>query len=247
MHWARKPATVVYGRQGVERIADYNPPPLGVDPVKLAELLNRLASSEAAGALVLSARLYAQALRQLEHEVDLAYQSLVSCVETIANQALSEYLPPDSEMIAIQRSIIEKAINFGLEQDKAEAIAIEACSGMSWISRKFTKFLVDNAGDSIWEKDDLFHPLEFLLPKRGELERVIRSVYQARSGSTHAGRAYPGTASVGFGGTLPRSVLLDIDILDPEAKVPPAVWFERLVYLAITNFIGSSGTAPGRP
>ena len=144
-------------------------------------------------------------------------------------------------MIAIKKSIVKKAVNFGLEKDKAEALAIEACSGMPWASRKFTKFLVDNAGEAIWEKDDLFHPLDFLLPKRTELERTVQAIYRARSGSTHEGRAYPGTASVGFGPNFPRNFFSDLKHLSLELKSRLLFGLNDWCISQLQIFIGSFG------
>jgi hypothetical protein len=239
-YWARKPATIIYGAKGIHDIIDYNPPPLGVDPQDLLKLLTKLASSPCAESLVLAARLYSQALRQIEHEADLAYQSFISCVETIANQALQGYHPEESEMVMAKKAVFDKAAELGLGQEQCREIAIEACSGMSWTTKKFTKFLVDNAGKDLWEKDDLFQLDPLFCPKQGELQSAIRSVYKARGGATHKGRPYPPSISIGIGPTVPIDALLDLN-LDPESetlnRLPPIAWFERLVNSAILNFI----------
>jgi hypothetical protein len=100
-----------------------------------------------------------------------------------------------------------------------------------------------NAGEAIWQKDDLFHPLDMLLPKQIDLERTIRSIYRARGGATHEGRGYPGTVSVGIGPTIPSGALLDLDFLSPTAEIPPIVWFERLVNIAIYHLIEAEAAA----
>lgn len=245
-YWARKPATIVYGAKGIHDIIDYNPPPLGVVPQDLLNLLTTLASSPCAESLVLAARLYSQALRQIEHEADLAYQSLISCVETIANEALHDYQPEETEMVMAKKSVFDKAAELGLGQEQCRAIAIEACSGMAWATRKFTKFLVENAGKDLWEKDDLFQLDPLFCPKQGELQSAIRSVYKARGGATHGGRPYPPSIAIGIGPTVPVGAFLDLD-LDPGnatlKPIPPIVWFERLVNSAILNFIRGIATS----
>lgn len=244
-YWTRKPATIIYGNKGIDDIIDYNPPPLGIDPQDLLKLLTALASSPCAESLVLSARLYAQALRQIEQEADLAYQSLISCVETIANQALQGYQPEEAEMVIAKKVVFDKAKELGLGQEQCREIAIEACSGMSWNTKKFIKFLVDNVGKELWEKDDLFQVDPLFCPKQSELQAAIRSVYKARGGATHRGRPYPPSISIGIGPTVPVEAFLDLN-LDPESetlnRLPPIVWFERLVNSAILNFIRGIAT-----
>lgn len=241
-YWDRKPATIIYGSEGIHEIIDYNPPALGLVPQELHKLLTTLANSHLAESLVLSARLYSQALRQIEHEADLAYQSLISCVETMANEALREYRPEESEIIESKKSVYNMAAQLGLEQDKCKALAIEACSGMSWATKKFTKFLVDNAGEGIWEKDKLFHLDELLFPRKDELESAIRAIYKARGGAIHRGRSYPSSIAFGIGPTIPHSAFLELNLGQPNSPItpiPPIVWFERLVNFAIINVVKS--------
>jgi hypothetical protein len=179
-------------------------------------------------------------LSQIEHEADLAYQSLISCVETIANEALSKYRPLEAEMIKKKKKVCEMAMEFGLEQEQCRALAIEACSGDQWITKKFTKFLVDNVGDDFWEKDDLFQVDQLLCPKQNGLESAIRAIYRARGKATHRGRPYPSSIAIGIGPTVPFDALRDLNLgatNTPVAPIPPVVWFERLVSSAINNFV----------
>jgi hypothetical protein len=118
-YWEHKPATFVYDFEGVHDIIDYNPPPLGLVPRDLRRHLTALASSHYAEPLVLAARLYSQALRQIEHEPDLAYQSLISCVETIANKALSKYRPEEPDMIRTKKSVFNMATQLVLNRNSA--------------------------------------------------------------------------------------------------------------------------------
>jgi hypothetical protein len=239
-YWERKPATIIYGAKGIHDIIDYNPPPLGVVPQDLLRLLTALASSPRAESLVLAARLYSQALRQIEHEADLAYQSLISCVETIANEALSEYQPEETEMAMIKKPVFDLAEQLGLRQEQCRALAIKACSGMTWATKKFTKFLVDNAGEGLWQKDDLFQLDPLFCPKQNELQSAIRAVYAARGRATHAGRAYPPSIAIGIAPTVPVGAFLDLNLdqlITTVTPIPPIVWFERLVNSAINNFV----------
>lgn len=245
IYWARKPASFVYDAKGILDMIDYNPPPLGIDPQELRRLFDALVSSHHAESLVLASRLYAQALRQIEHEQDLAYQSLISCVETIANKALRGYRPEEAKMIGTKRKVCEMAAKFGLEQEQCRALAIEACSGIPWATEKFTKFLVDNAGSDLWEKDDLFQVNLLFCPKQRELVSVIHKIYAARSGATHKGRPYPPSIAIGIGPTVPFNALFDLNLELSNTSVtpiPPIVWFERLVSSAVNNYVRKIAT-----
>lgn len=242
-HWDREPSSIVYGREGILELTDYNPPPLGVDPLSLSALLRGLASSPHAQAFVLSARLYTLALEQIKHDADLAYQLLVSSVEAIATEVLRAYLPERDEMVEAKKSVFDLAVKLGLERERAESIAIEACSGIAWTSRKFVKFLVDNVGPEIWEPDDLFHPPDFLLPNRHEFAHTLRSIYAARGSAAHSGHPYPGGVQFGIGPTVSTRALIDLDFASPDLPVPPVVWFERVANSAIRGLIQASATA----
>jgi hypothetical protein len=132
------------------------------------------------------------------------------------------------------------AAQLGLEQKQCKALAIEACSGMSWATKKFTKFLVDNAGNSLWENDDLFHLDQLFCPKQNELESAIRTIYAARGGAIHGGRPYPPSIAIGIGSSVPVGAFLDLNLglaNTPVTPIPPIVWFERLVNSATNNFV----------
>jgi hypothetical protein len=244
-YWEHKPATFVYDLKGIHDVIDYNPPSLGVVPHDLRRRLTALASSQYGEPLVLAARLYSQALRQIEHEPDLAYQSLISCVETIANKALSEYRPKEADMIQTKKSVFDMAAKLGLEEEQCRTLTIEACSGIPWANRKFTKFLVDNVGNNLWEKDDLFQVDQLFCPKQNELESAIRSIYAARGGATHGGRPYPSSVAIGIGPTIPVDAILDLNpelANTPVTPIPPVVWFERLANSAFNNFVRGIAT-----
>jgi hypothetical protein len=243
IYWKREPAAVIYGMEGISEIIDYNPLPLGVIPDNLSKLLTGLALSQVSGSLILSARLYSQALRQIKDEAELAYQSLISCVETLANETLQDYSPGKVDMIESKKSLFDMAIQLGIERDKAEQLALEACSGNPWASRKFTKFLVEKCGEDIWEKDDdLFRLDRRFWPKQEEFERTIKSIYGVRSGATHQGRPYPNSIAVGIGPTMKFEGFRELNFGGPNpltTRIPPVVWFERLVNCALNNFINS--------
>jgi hypothetical protein len=54
---------------------------------------------------VASARIYALALELIRDQPDLAYQLLISSVETIANEALRDFKPDDAAKVKHQQAV----------------------------------------------------------------------------------------------------------------------------------------------
>lgn len=234
-HWDRQPATVVYGPGGVNKIIDYNPKPKPISSRKLQKLFLSLPSSHYAESIVKSARLYTLALERIGQDVDIAYQLLIASIETIANDFYRRYAPTESEMIEVKKNVLNLAIQLGLTEEKGKQLAIEACKGMFWHTRKFSKFLTENTGEELWTEDDVFKLPERFLPKKLDFESAIKEIYEARGKASHSGGIYPASAHLGTRSTLPVEVLLDIG--HSERPFPPIAWFERVVNSAITGFM----------
>jgi hypothetical protein len=232
---------VVTGAQGVISIDDYNPPPLGVDSKRLSKQLSAIAKVPHREAFVLSSRLYAQALQLLGTAPQIAYQLLISAIETMANCALSTYKPTNAEMIAIKRNVVKKAVSFGLKCAQAEELAILACSDNQWISRRFRKFIATLVDDSLWTPDTLFKiPMEFVPPKE-KLEEILKKIYSRRGEAVHAGLSWQETIHFGWGPTIPVEALRHLFM--GEDTDPPLVWFERVVNLALNRYLDPDARA----
>ncbi len=237
-YWRRKPSTFLYGFNGITKIVDYNPPPLGVDLGLTMELLQNLPKLAEAESIVSCARLYSLALEQLERNVDIAYQLLIETVETIANAVFRSYRPSDDEIIKSKKSVIDLAKQFSLSNEQATQLAFEVAKGNTWTSRKFTKFLIEYSDDSIWSEDDLFKLPLVIQPKKEEFESTISMIYHARNKSLHHGRSFPLSSVVGIGPTAPNRAFLEL--FAEGRHFPPLVWFERLVNLTLNRFIRES-------
>lgn len=185
--WERIPGLIVYGPDGIKELIDYNPPPLGVDPNKIINILQNLPKLKQAKSLILTARLYGQALEQITQNASLSYQFLIQCVEAIANDYYSSYSPSRQELIRTKKSVVKKARKFGLEKEKAEELAIEACKGINWAYRKFEKFLLEFTDETIWEIDDLFKVPDFYTPQRDNFQQLLSTIYSVRGKAFHRG------------------------------------------------------------
>jgi hypothetical protein len=238
IHWENKPSTVVYGRNGISTIDDNNPPPLCIDSERLQHLLLNFSHLPFAENVILCARLYSLALQQLEHDVDIAYQLLIAAVETAASDAFHTYSPTDEQMINSKKSVATLAQKYGLSEEQACQLAKEACKGISWASRKFTKFLIDYSSEELWKEDDLFKVPVTILPKREDFGTVLNSIYEARGKLTHGGHSFPSSSAIGIRPTISSRVFMSVDW--SSMAFPPVVWFERVVNNALNEYIGSS-------
>ena len=251
VYWPPFPATVAISFDGKQEVRYYNPLPKPVDPDTLTALLLGLPRIEHADSLVASARAYSRALELIRNHPDAAYQLLVSAVETIANRVLKKWQPDDEAKVEHQRTVFKLAAEFGLGEQAARKLALEACKGEHWAKRKFREFLTANTDDTICDKeDDLFRPalpLE-LLPHKEDFQRTLGRIYDARCDATHWGRQFPVAGSFSGGPTIPT----ELAWAWLSSDFPPIAWFERIVNIAIRTFwersvgaLGGAATADG--
>ena len=86
-------------------------------------------ADERAENIVHAARLYRTALESIESRPDIAYQLLISTVETLASAELADYEPTETEKIETKRQVQEEALKCNLSEEKANRLAILACQG----------------------------------------------------------------------------------------------------------------------
>jgi hypothetical protein len=235
VYWPPHPVSVITGRDW-QKVRDNNPPPKPVDPDALTAILLALPQLKHAEAIIASARLYALALELIHEQPDIAYQLLVSSVETIAKTALIDFQPDDDAKVDYRRPVFNLAKELGLGEDAARKLALEACKEDRWVSRKFKKFLTDNLDASVWDSpDDLFGapPPEYL-PRREGFQKTLDHIYGARSAATHSGQQFPLSASYSGRPTVRWQVMYAF--LGSDSAFPPVVWFERIVNMAIRTF-----------
>jgi hypothetical protein len=232
VYWPFHPAHLVIGWNSKD-IEDYNPQAKPIDPGALTALLLGLPQVAHAESIVASARLYALALELIHDRQEIAYQLLVSSVETIASETLPD--PEDDEKARRMQQVSDLAKTYGLEEAKARNLAITACNVETrWPTRKFKKFLTDNTDDRIWEEDDLYRVPLRLLPRRENFQQTLGKIYTARSDATHSGQQFPVTAS--YSGRPELSTRVAMKMFSSDPVFPPVVWFERVVNVAITTY-----------
>ena len=236
--WKRRAVSIGYGARGIEAVIDYNPPPLQIDPERLKSKLSTVARIPYGEAYVLAARLYAQAMQVIEESPDIAYQLFISGVETMANKVFSDYSPSRAEMVATKDIVAQRAMDLGLAQENSEELAVLACNGMTWTSRKFQIFLKDMTDETIWQPDGLFRIPEGFEPAAEDFDRVLKEIYRGRGAAVHGGQAYGPSVGVGSSPRVPVRAMQELFSGGP--KVPPVGWFERVVNLALNRYLDTA-------
>jgi hypothetical protein len=238
IHWEYKPSTILYRPDQPPEIKDYNPRPLGVGFGQLKQVLVDLPTMPHAERLILSARLYSLALTQLDHDVDLAYQLLIAAVEATASDALAGFQPTEDQMVTTKASVAALARKFGLSEEEVRLLALEACKGIPWASRKFVKFLLENCTDDLWGEDDVFRVPSAFAPTPADFEDSLGRIYEARGRLTHGGKSFPASSGLGIGPMVSAKVIMAVDWA--KKPFPSVVWFERVVNNALRGFINHS-------
>jgi hypothetical protein len=233
--WQSRPATVITSFHG-QKVIDNAPPPVGADDRSLAEFLQNLPAAPAAKRIVSACRLYRTALELIETRADIAYQLLISTVETLAGAALAKFEPEDAEKLATKAAVQQQAKTLGLDENQANALALLACQGMSWTKRKFVKFLMDRLRPAdLAAKDAVFMLSEHFCPPAEDTEKALGLVYSARSGNLHGGLGFPATVGIGTSPYI-HFRQMPVNPLKPP-EIPPAAWFERVVSVAARKFL----------
>jgi len=238
VYWPPHSATVITHRDGQE-IHDNNPMPLPVAPGTLSALLLGLPRLEQRESIVASARLYAKALELIRQEPDIAYQLLISAVETLANAALQTFQANDDEKVEHQRAVFDLAMELGLAPETARKLALAACKREFWAGKKFKKFLMDRLDGWNWDSDDDLYRARYeqwreVWPRREDLRKSLTKIYSIRSKATHEGHRFPASASYSGGPAIPFHVANSL--FWSQSAFPPVMWFERIVNKAIRTY-----------
>lgn len=246
--WSQRPITVLTSMKGQEIIFN-NPPPVGVDPNALSSFLLKLPGLPNAVNIVYAARLYRTAFELIESRPDIAYLLLISTVECFADLAFIDYDPEQSEKLETPeaRAVQKRARDFGLDDDKARQLGLEACKGNRWLSKKFKRFLTEfSSPEELAERDRLFALPEYLCPPLEEFSKIFGRIYSARSVNLHQAVPFPESVGIGTSTTVSwRQLPLSWPFDQPD--IPPVTWFERAVSQAVHRFLSEKGGVATKP
>jgi hypothetical protein len=217
-------------KDGAVTIIEHTPPALRVDSSALERAFLSLSQGQHASGILQAARAYSSALQLILVRPELAYQLLISAVETLANGVFSDYRPGRRDMIERKRGVANKATSCGLSAQQAEDLALEACKDEIWAGRKFKEFFRKFSSEEAWEPDDMFPLAEGWEPKGKDIGKALSAIYNARSKHLHEGKEFPEWIAHGATVAVPGSFY---PLPGPADYAPPVTWFERLVSSAI--------------
>ncbi len=86
--------------------------------------------------IIYASRLYRTALELIESRADIAYQLLISTVELLAAVTFQDYEPADHEKLKTHAALQQRAKEFGLGDEKAKQLVLEACKGERWLKKE---------------------------------------------------------------------------------------------------------------
>jgi len=235
VYWKPRPATIISGIHGSE-VQFHDPAPRGFDAAWIRRFLDRLPELDSAENIVRVARLYVAAMGQVETQPEAAYQLLISATDSMAGIALKSWKPEEAELLANESDLLKALKEARVADDVANSLALVAGKKRPWNKRRFVKFLMENADwSSFGQPDDLFIVPDFLQPTIEDREKVLKRVYDHRSGASHSGQEFPASASVGSSPMIPRAAVYES--LTGEKAFPPIGWFERVVRSAMLNHL----------
>jgi len=244
--WKPRQSVMVIKGPDEQEVISFQPPPVEVFPDLLNTFLTKLPSLPEAQRIVRAARLYREAMELIETRPDSTYQLLISMAETISNTALPDFRPTREEILKAERSVLNRALEFGLNDEQAEELALEAARGNPWTKRKFTAFLSGRMKPKdLLRKDTVFQPVEQFCPAPTKFSKALGNIYDLRSGSLHEGKSLPRATRIGIG-SMVSARDLPLNPLDAP-EVPPVVWFERVVSLAVRRFLLEYVNLPASP
>lgn len=235
--WKRRPLTIVTSSEG-QKIVNNNPPLVGVDPGALSEFLIQFPNVPKADQVVYAARLYRTALETIEVRPDIAYLLLVSAVETLADVAFKDWEPTEFEKLEAKAPLTSCAQQMRLTAEQTKQLVLADCKSEKWATKKFKKFLLDFTPLDQLEVDDrVFIVPSFLCPAKDAIPKTLGLIYKARSDNVHVGSPFPRSIRIG------TTAALGIRDLPPNwpfggrPDIPPVTWFERVVWLASSQFV----------
>ena len=159
----------------------------------------------------------------------------------MASLALSDFEPDEAEKVKFQAPVEKRALEFGLCEAQAKALALEACKGQMWLKRKFVKFAIDFCGkEELKDPDRVFLVPEHFNPPEDEFESVLGRIYDARSKNLHAGSPFPPGIGIGMSTSI-KVRDLPVDLVT-RPKILPVPWVRANSLNLSTKIFDSGGS-----
>lgn len=183
---------------------------------------------------VLAARLYHRSILMIEEDLDLAYLTLVSAIETLCQKHPLKENPTLSE--------ISEKLDFeidALNEDESTKNRLKSLilKKERFINRRFVAFILDYIDDEFWNYDNR-PKYKYMQVKPEDLPHILENIYKQRSKTLHDGQPFPPDIDRQDEEIL-HALSLECrgKIWKQEDFIPNIHFFERLVNHVIKNFI----------
>jgi hypothetical protein len=183
---------------------------------------------------LLACRMYQQALDLLEDRPDLAYLLLVSAIEVFVGR-YGKHMEEDDLPQPVRAALAKIP-----EEDARQVLLRRILELDRGITRNFVQFVLEHTQDSFWQEGTNL-PAERGRILKGELPKLLKTIYNQRSLTLHDGEPFPPNVFE------PPNDLAEIDRTE-EITVEGRRWtasqflpyprfFERLVQHVLLTFL----------
>jgi len=218
--------------------------PLGIDSPSFVAILRGLARApdDLVNAVLAAAKFYHAGLSVVALDISVAYISLVSAIECLAACRFKGPFATfeDIERFDRLRELLDRIPASPDVDALVPQIKKELLNQERFLRKKFVDFLSEFAPQCLWDTPDPIYDDPSVLPPitRANFEGCLRAVYDQRSAYLHGGAPFPAHAMVGLREMLPIEAMIQyLQLQGSEKYVPPFVWFDRLVHLAMVEYL----------
>jgi hypothetical protein len=228
--------------QGLSR-----PRPVAIDWPGFVAILRGLgrAPDRLANAVIAAAKLYHAGLSLLALDMSVAYILLVSAIECLAAHRFKGPIASFEQIQGLDtvRQLLDQIPAAPGVEASVSRIKQELLKRERFLRRRFVAFLSEFAPQTHWRTPDPLYDDPSILPpiSRDNFEECLRQAYDQRSRYLHGGAPFPAHAMVGLREMLPVEAMAQYVALQGKDRyLPPFVWFERLVHLAMVEYLRAS-------
>jgi hypothetical protein len=233
----------IYPR-GIDRNAP--PPPLGINSPEFITILEGFSTATdlQSQAIIGAAKFYHAGLSLVTFDRSVAYTSLVSAIECLAGFHYEhlEFKFEDIQKFQKANKVLPKIEALENGADLVTDLKSELLRAERFLSKKFVSFLVKFTPKDFWTiRDEICdYDYESVFPALNEtnFERCLKLIYEHRSKYLHGGQPFPTYVEFGIRRQIPSDAMGELFAIKGKDKyLPPFSWFERLVHLAIIEFM----------
>ena len=236
--------------------------PREIDTKDFYALLSNLQKMDRkiAETFILSMRLYYYAVNIMYSDPEFSYLLLIICLETIASIVNEKYMPNNIENYldsrfsgwkeihdhispALRNNLIQLLLrNEHFTLKKVQEFVLNNLPEKFWLDTiddaktDYLYGIIDGDGEHYKKSDKIINEYEKIT--RDELQKVLQTIYNARSKLVHTGKRFPASISIGLYEKYNPEVFTDL-LKNPNKKleIPTVLTFERLVSYSMIEYL----------